>query len=199
MPCVTVRRSCPQAFCSTAFSSLTLFTGKDTLRVSRLMLSATTTVSPSSWRAKAYTSCSEHNTQVTTPQRRVRPTQRNTSLEEITQVVIPAVFVARKSLAAIRVVPAVQADLVAIVNARRAGVGEHEQRRQAQRAFVATRAGDKARCVVAIKQVELGARHGRVIQSQQVVNRGLEFCLADGANVPVTARLACFLGTSSRR
>ena len=67
-------------------------------------------------------------------------------------------LIPREWLAAFRVLPARQPDLVAVENARRSGITEHEGQRKLQAVEVATGAGQKARCIVAVHQVQLDTR-----------------------------------------
>ena len=69
---------------------------------------------------------------------------------------------------AIRVRAALHAQLVAVVDRRRPGQNQLENRRQAKRRLVAGQDGSSTRRVVTADQVVLDCRRGRVVQREQV-------------------------------
>ena len=70
---------------------------------------------------------------------------------------------------AVGVASPLQADLVAVVDAWRAGEGHHEQQSQAERALVATGEREEAGGVVAVEQVELRLRDFKRVQVKSPV------------------------------
>ena len=92
---------------------------------------------------------------VTAPQGRVLFPQCDYCFCVTEQVCIPFAFIPRERLAAIRVVPAVQSDLVTVINAGSAYVSEHEKPRQFERVFVVVRDRDKTRHIVAVQEIKL--------------------------------------------
>ena len=96
-------------------------------------------------------------------------TQGNGPAEEGQQVVVPAGLVPGESAAAVRIAPSLHADLVAVVDAGRAGEGHLEQRGQLQRGLVPLHQRQEARHVVAAEEIELRQCHLPVVEGQHKI------------------------------
>src|SRR5215212_5000512 len=83
---------------------------------------------------------------------------------------IPFTFLPREGFAAIRVMFAVEANLISIINARRTGIGKHKEPRQPQRVFISTGAGEEARRIVTIQQIHLSICDILFVKPKVVIN-----------------------------
>src|SRR5690606_24352105 len=119
----------------------------------------------------------------TRPERRVILSERHEALEVASQVMVPGDFVVPRECLASPLVwqSTVEANLAAVVDGRRAGVGEKERRRQLEASNVTPEDRQRPGGVVTVQQVERRQRDVPVIGRQQIVD-------LPGVGKPVDAR-----------